>query len=592
MASVLGLLGWWLSRSHWSGRPAAGRATAADADAAPTHPNILFVVYDARRRDDFSFGRQGNRRGDTSALAALKDNAAYFENAIAPGVWTVPVHASMFTGRSVCDLGIDYYNPGHLMLSRNAPTLAEILAKAGYRTIAYADHPFFYSGDPQRSLVRGFAQFSVISDFVNYAAVTNVGTPGGRIERRLMLTGMSEMTASDLETQIQRFNAGEIDVELERDGDLDPDHDQYFAKLSDLYGASEYFAKRYRADFDAHVFEPGNARPYFLFLNLHMCTIANPDPGLFQRWWLRTLMLNARRKRAQLIENAPGESVLRTLTRNFRHLELKHEFDRPYTFLKQVYDNRFYDATFAAIWRHLEERGLMRNTVAVVTSDHGMSFGEHGEDLYLHGGARPYEYLSRVPLVLSLPVQSPGAALRGHHDQAVLLTDLFPTLLELALGRGAASRFDGERGQSLLQRIRSGKFEPLLVSESSLRPYRYESRSGLAGYAKAVYADNYKLIYCPLPRPSAKDPPLDRRLEEPPAARKGQPTAEPLALLFDLSRDPMERTDLARDRPEVVARLSGFVRDWECRASASVSAAAPDWDKETIETLRSLGYIR
>jgi arylsulfatase A-like enzyme len=221
-----------------------------------------------------------------------------------------------------------------------------------------------------------------------------------------------------------------------------------------------------------------------------------------------------------------------------------------------------------------------------------MSFGEHGEDFYLHGGARPYEYLSRVPLVLSLAAESQATELHGRYEQAVLLTDVFPTLLDLALGRSVASRFEGGRGESLLQRIRSGRFEPLLVSESSLRPYNYRVRPRLAGYAKAVYADNYKLIYCPVPRKAPKDPPLNRRLGDSPPTRGDRSIAEPLALLFDLSRDPMERVDLSTDRPEMVLRLSGFVRDWDCRPSGTSSAADPDWNEDTIETLRSLGYIQ
>jgi hypothetical protein len=86
----------------------------------------------------------------------------------------------MFTGRSVCSLGIDYYNPGHAILSPEVESLAEILEGAGYRTVAYADHPFFFSGDQRVSLVRGFAQFSVISEFGSYSSHTNVGTPGKR----------------------------------------------------------------------------------------------------------------------------------------------------------------------------------------------------------------------------------------------------------------------------------------------------------------------------------------------------------------------------------------------------------------------------
>ena len=55
------------------------------AETRRTRPDLLLVVYDARRRDDFSFGPFGNRRGDTPFLANFKERALYFEDAISPG---------------------------------------------------------------------------------------------------------------------------------------------------------------------------------------------------------------------------------------------------------------------------------------------------------------------------------------------------------------------------------------------------------------------------------------------------------------------------------------------------------------------------
>jgi arylsulfatase A-like enzyme len=555
---------------------------------APSRPNILFVVYDARRRDDFSFGPFGNRRGDTRFLAELKDRAVYFENAVAPGCWTVPVHASMFTGRSVCSLGTDYYNPGYTMLSPAVLSLAEILGAAGYQTVAYADHPFFYSGDPKVSLVRGFAQWSVIAEFGSYSSYTNVGTPKNAVERRSTLTGMPEMTVSELETEMSRFNRRELPLDPERDGDYDQEHDLYIARLPDLFDQSSYFDKRYRADFDEHVFAAKDQPPFFLFLNLHMCTIANPDVGLFERWWLKTLMLNAQRQAARLEPPRSGESVRRTLNRNFRLLKLWHEFDTPFTFLKHVYDNRFYDATFQAMWKYLERRGLMRDTAVIVTSDHGQSFGEHGEKFYLHGGARPYEYITRVPLVLRFPDRSPESALHRKYGEEVLLTDLFDTILEMGAGSPSPGRSAPARDRSLLRRLREDRFDSTFLSESSLRPYEDEFRPGLAGYAKAVYADGFKLIYCPEPRRVAEGWPLDERL----APGSGSvPVEAPLSLLYDLSRDPHERTDLSGQRPDVVERLRRLATNWDCRSELTAPASKPDWDPNTVETLRALGYI-
>jgi hypothetical protein len=95
----------------------------------------------------------------------------------------------------------------------------------------------------------------------------------------------------------------------------------------------------------------------------------------------------------------------------------------------------------------------------------------------------------------------------------VLLTDLFATILELGAGSHPVARVEHARGRSLLRRLRSGRFEGSFVSESSLRPYEHDSSPGVAGYGKAVYADRFKLIYCPEPRRVDEGRPLDERLE-------------------------------------------------------------------------------
>ena len=69
-----------------------------------------------------------------------------------------------------------------------------------------------------------------------------------------------------------------------------------------------------------------------------MCASAMPDPGLFSRWLLRTMLMNAQSRGV-----APGagqvSSWLPELTPALH---------------KQAFDNRFYDATFRALWDYLE----------------------------------------------------------------------------------------------------------------------------------------------------------------------------------------------------------------------------------------------
>ncbi len=70
----------------------------------------------------------------------------------------------------------------------------------------------------------------------------------------------------------------------------------------------------------------------------------------------------------------------------------------------------------------LEERGLLDNTIVVITSDHGMPFPRAKASLYDLG--------SRVPLAIRWPegIESPGRAV----DSFVNLSDLAPTFLDAA----------------------------------------------------------------------------------------------------------------------------------------------------------------
>jgi arylsulfatase A-like enzyme len=561
-------------------------------------PNILLVVYDARRRDDFSFGPLGNARGDTPFLARFKDEAVYFENAVAPGCWTVPVHASIFSGLSVCELGNDYYNPGWASLPAGFLSLPEILKLAGYQTIAYPDHPYFYNSHEDVSLIRGFEQFNVISDYDRYTSSTNVGTPEGNVVHEPRLSGMEAPSMEEIASEVESFNRGERRADP-GPSDRDPVNDLLLARLPALYRQSAYFRERYGEEFDAHVFGEGRRdRPFFLFLNLHMATVACPDPGLFTRWGIETLMLNAQRRGRPLSPPRPGEDFDTWLESSADELGLRHApFPGHRIYLKHVFDNRFYDASFEAAWDYLEARGLTRNTVTVVTSDHGMSLRENGEKLYLHSGARPYEYLIRVPLVVRYPAGSENARRHGRYAEPVSLVDLFPTLVELGLGPGVFERGLPIRGESLAVRLRSRSFEPYLVAEAAFGPSSYRVAPGGLGYAKAVIASGLKLIHVPdvfrTPEGAAGWP-INVRLGEgwpfPPPRPALERLPEPIDQLYDLSADPEERHDLARERPEEVGRLKAVVRSWSCQ-SLPFRHATAIWQGESLATLRALGYI-
>jgi len=596
---LLGAMVLWGSRR--AGRPTGPAWVSRITDVTRAQrPNLLLVVYDARRRDDFSFGPFGNRRGDTPFLAHFKDEAVYFEAALAPGCWTVPVHAAIFSGLSVCELGNDYYNPGWSAFPSGVLSLAEILKLAGYRTIAYPDHPYFYNSHEGVSLIRGFEQFNVISDYESYTSATNIGTPGGKVVHEPRLEVMRKPLArAAVAEAVREFNAGERAPEA-GPVDRDPLNDVLLAPLDPLYRLSDYFRERYAREFDAHVFgDAARSRPFFLFLNLHMATVARPDPGLFTRWALETLILNGRARGRRLSPPAAQEDLNAWLQTNATAIGLRHApFASAATYLKHVFDNRFYDASFEAVWKYLEERGLTKNTVTVVTSDHGMSLRENGETLYLHSGARPYQYIVGAPLVIRFPEGSAEASLHGRYAEVVSLIDLFPTLVDLGLGPGTFERNLPVRGQNLLVRIRNRSFEPYVVTEAAWGPSSYRVAPGVMGYSKAVIAGNLKLIHVAEPfwlPDGAPGWPITVRLGEVLSLPSPHPVVhrlpEGIDLLFDLGADPEERNDLARERPKEVARLKALVRSWSCH-SLPWGPAAPIWQGESLSTLRSLGYVQ
>ncbi len=93
-------------------------------------------MIDTARADRFSFN--GYARDTSPAIAALAKQGAIYERAATPAPWTLPAHASLFTGLFPSTHGAD---SGHLWLDDERITLAESFRDEDYRTIAYIENP-------------------------------------------------------------------------------------------------------------------------------------------------------------------------------------------------------------------------------------------------------------------------------------------------------------------------------------------------------------------------------------------------------------------------------------------------------------------
>jgi len=129
--------------------------TPPGAVTSPAVGPIILLTIDTLRSDAVSF-----ESGDTPTprLAELAGDSVVFERAYSTAPWTKPAMASMLTGLSP---------PVHLLRAMNqgipqqAPTLAELLAAAGYRTEAVGSNRLLSMFESDGSFARGFERYEM-----------------------------------------------------------------------------------------------------------------------------------------------------------------------------------------------------------------------------------------------------------------------------------------------------------------------------------------------------------------------------------------------------------------------------------------------
>ncbi len=218
------------------------------------------------------------------------------------------------------------------------------------------------------------------------------------------------------------------------------------------------------------------------------------------------------------------------------------------------------DADIGWLIDRLRESGLLDETVVVVTSDHGESFGEHG---YLQHGARVDEPVLRVPLIVRLPPGHPSRTAPRTVDQQVRTVDIAPTLLD-ALGRAVPEGLDGI---SLLPAIAGGALPAMPAYAESGRDFVGASPDvylpGIRGKRRAIRHEGWKLVYIPKPGGAQYQ-------------------------LFDLANDPGEARDVAATHPERVALLRAVL---DPILADDPERPARELSDEVKEQLRALGYL-
>ncbi len=207
----------------------------------------------------------------------------------------------------------------------------------------------------------------------------------------------------------------------------------------------------------------------------------------------------------------------------------------------------------------LDRLRLSRNTLVVLIGDHGEGFGEHG--LYFEHNSLLYEETVRIPFLIHFPGEEER---KRRISTAVNSIDLLPTLIN-ALGEPAPDLV----GRSLL---------PLIDGEepAGTRCVYLEAICGRQAFPvpaerRGIVSGHWKFV----------------------RVTKRKDGTEELEL-YDLSKDPLERKNLASSRKKIVTELSrqldGIIE--AAKRGDGAGDHALDLDEEAMEKLRELGYIR
>ncbi len=335
-------------------------------------PNVLLIVLDTARAD--AFEPYGAVPGSSPVVADLARRGSAFPMMVSTSCWTIPAHASLFTGLLPRAVGFapalwtvpDLRTVVPAVMARHADrTLAEVLRRAGYGTRALSTNP----------MVRGPHGFG--TGFERFSEARNVRA----LTLEVLREKFDRLKASrgvNLRRRVQRWK------ELVRWWRATEDNGAARAANT----VREWIAQR-----DANT-------PFFWFVNL----IETHNPYFPPKPY--NGFSGAERWRA-MEDVFRYESYLEVI------LTCKGDLDIPEDALlrmRHLYARsvQYLDGWIRGVFEELDGHGLLDDTLVMITSDHGESFYEN--HLVNHGWSMDQRQL-HVPFVAAGPGAPPARPL-------------------------------------------------------------------------------------------------------------------------------------------------------------------------------------
>ena len=360
-------------------------------------PNIILIVCDTLGAKHMSL--YGYERQTTPKLEKLaaKEGFAIYDNCYATSYWTIPSHASLFTGLYASEHGEQikkFFLPDHVT------TLPEVMKEIGYRTIGISSNNIIGTGT---NFHRGFEKFIELEKWMVFAEETkdftrlkqflNSDHKGGSLSKALncLRWAFSEKCP----TTAFKFLTNRIYRSIKT---------VYNARFCVTTNSTPYTMKALRRG-KKLIF---NSRPpWFLFINVMQTHYKYNPPQVTKGVW------------------SDQKSPYRNHTQHpFRH------YSKPFKrevidYFRDLYDEEvlFLDNLLVSFYNTVKNK-LGDNSVFIITSDHGEHFGEDGHFSHI---LSLHDAVLKIPLLIRFPY----ASIQGRDKRLVQINDLFATLSDL-----------------------------------------------------------------------------------------------------------------------------------------------------------------
>ncbi|SNZ15393.1 Arylsulfatase A [Natronoarchaeum philippinense] len=368
-----------------------------------TTPNILFIVMDTARAKTVY-----NDPEVMPNFYRIAEDGTLFTNAFSTAPWTLPSHASMFSGRYTSDHGT---HAGSTSFDPDYPPLAQLLNRSGYRTAAFSSNTWVA---PEFGFQRGFEHFST------WLKIVNGGVDLEAIAKEK--NGLVEQGVAVGKSLFRR--------------------DAHRTILNALY--AKFFKERYDSGARLKNWKirrwlssyGSDDRPFFIFANYLEPHLEYDPPEKF---------------RPRFLPEHLDQSDFDGLNQNaWEYICDQVQMDNSdFELLEALYkaELNYLDYRLGNLYDYLDTSGLLEETMIVIAGDHGENIGDHG--LMDHQYCL-YDSLLHVPLLVRYPDKFPAGK---RFDGLVEVRDLFPTLLEVA---DASTDDEAASSRSLQQALERG----------------------------------------------------------------------------------------------------------------------------------------